>query len=245
MFQNVWYTYTTNAVNDPDGDQIRYHLNATGPGTPYQNTTIWVSSGTPMSWNLMWEPTDNPGAYLIQVWVEDSYGMLSHMASLSVTMVKPLCALKTLTDGYFYVPNLAPSILRIEMLFDNQNIVGDQTGGTSPYTSVRNWPDGYVNVKDSVLVGVAFGSVEGGANWNYMADIVPDRVINVKDTVAIGNNFGKSGTYITDLAGVAITFNTGQTISPDSAGFVTIPQGATSFTVKRNGNLIGAMVIFW
>ncbi|HVO36769.1 MAG TPA: hypothetical protein VMT01_01195 [Candidatus Acidoferrum sp.] len=86
VVRNVWYTYTTNGVVDPDGAPIRYHLNATGPGTPYQNTTIWVSSGTPMSWNLMWEPTDNPGAYLIQAWVEDSYGMLSHMASLSVSM---------------------------------------------------------------------------------------------------------------------------------------------------------------
>jgi hypothetical protein len=59
------------------------------------------------------------------------------------------------------------------------------------------------------------------------------------------DNFGKEGTYITDLAGVTITFNTGQTISPDSDGFVTIPQGATSFTVKRNGNPIGAMGIFY
>jgi hypothetical protein len=56
VVRNVWYTYTTNAVTDPDGDQICYHLNVTGPGNPYQNTTVWVNSGTPMSWNLMWEP---------------------------------------------------------------------------------------------------------------------------------------------------------------------------------------------
>jgi len=87
VVRNVWYTYTTNAVMDPDGDSIRYHLNATGPGNPYQNTTIWVNSGTPMTWNLMWEPTDHPGTYLLQAWVEDSYGMLSSMGSLSVTMV--------------------------------------------------------------------------------------------------------------------------------------------------------------
>jgi hypothetical protein len=40
-----------------------------------------------MSWNLMWEPTDNPGTYLIQVWVEDKYGLSSNVASLSVNMV--------------------------------------------------------------------------------------------------------------------------------------------------------------
>jgi subtilase family serine protease len=89
VYRNVWYTYTTNSVTDPEEDQIRYHLNATGPGNPYQNTTIWVNSGTPMSWNLMWEPTDNPGTYLLQAWVEDSYGMLSSMGSLSVTNGRP------------------------------------------------------------------------------------------------------------------------------------------------------------
>jgi hypothetical protein len=159
--------------------------------------------------------------------------------------LEPVCAMKTRTDGYFYVPNVATDLLKIEMLFDNQNIVGDQTGGTSPYTSVTNWPDGYVNFKDAIVVGDAFGSVEGGANWDYMVDIIPDKIINYLDTTILGSNFGKSGTYITDLAGVAITFNTGQTISPDSDGFVTIPKGATSFTVKRNGTPIGAMVIFY
>jgi hypothetical protein len=87
VVRNVWYKYATNAVTDPDGDIIRYHLNVTGPGNPYQNTTAWVSSGTPMDWNLLWEPADHPGTYLLQAWVEDSYGALSHMASLSVNMV--------------------------------------------------------------------------------------------------------------------------------------------------------------
>jgi hypothetical protein len=86
VYRNVWYTYSTSAT-DPDGDIIRYHLNATGPGNPYQNTTIWVDSGTSMSWNLLWELTDSPGTYLIQTWVEDVYGALSQMTSLSVNMV--------------------------------------------------------------------------------------------------------------------------------------------------------------
>jgi len=86
VYRNVWYPYSTSAT-DPDGDDIRYHLSATGPGNPYENTTIWVDSGTPMSWNLLWEPTDSPGTYLIQTWVEDAHGALSGMSSLSVTMV--------------------------------------------------------------------------------------------------------------------------------------------------------------
>jgi len=76
-----------------------------------------------------------------------------------------------------------------------------------------------------------------------MADILPDRIIDMKDIVLAVKNFGKTGTYSTDLPGVTVTFNTGEALSPDSDGFVTMPQDATSFTVKRNGNAIGAMII--
>lgn len=91
---------------------------------------------------------------------------------------------------------------------------------------------------------------EGSSGWDYMADLVPNRKIDMKDTRAANKNFGKSGTYINStnpqwLSGVTITFSTGEEKLPDSYGFVTIPQGATNFTVKRNGTLIGAMIIFW
>ena len=59
----------------------------------------------------------------------------------------PVCAMKTKTDGYFYVPNVAINLLKIEMLFDNQNITGDQTDGTSPYSTITAYPDGFVDMK--------------------------------------------------------------------------------------------------
>jgi len=95
------------------------------------------------------------------------------------------------------------------------------------------------------LFSSKFGLGEGAAGWDYMADVYPDRKISGMDVTLVNRNFGKYGTYITDLAGVTIIFNTGQTISPDSAGFVTIPSGATGFNVTRYGNPVGAMVIFW
>ena len=156
-----------------------------------------------------------------------------------------ICVLKTRTDGYFYRPNLAIDLLKIEMLFDNQNIIGDQIGGTSPYSTITAFPDGKVRVDDVLFVASKFGLNEGDESWDYMADVIPDRTVRVDDQLAVNSNFGKSGTYITDLTGVKVTFNTGQTISPDSDGFVTISQGATNFTVKRNSTLIGAMVIFY
>lgn len=157
----------------------------------------------------------------------------------------PLCAMKTGTDGGFYVPNVAISLLKIEMLFNNSDIVGDQTGGTSPYSTVGVWPEGKVRVNDVYFIHGHFGENEGDADWDYMADVIADRKVRVNDIFAVTTNFGNDGTYITDLSGVTVTFNTGEEISPDSDGFVTIPQDATSFTVKRYGTPIGAMIVFW
>jgi hypothetical protein len=87
VVRNVLYTHVTNNAFDGDGDPIRYHLNVTGPGPAYYNTTIWVDSGTSMSWNLIWDSTDNPGVYLLQVWVQDVWGALSpDVNSLSVSL---------------------------------------------------------------------------------------------------------------------------------------------------------------
>lgn len=49
-----------------------------------------------------------------------------------------ICALKTRTDGYFYVPYVATDLLKIEMLFNDSRIIGDQTGGSSPYPTISH-----------------------------------------------------------------------------------------------------------
>jgi len=51
--------------------------------------------------------------------------------------------------------------------------------------------DTYVNVKDAVLLGVAFDSKPGDPNYNPNADINNDSYINVKDAVILGVNFAK------------------------------------------------------
>jgi len=54
--------------------------------------------------------------------------------------------------------------------------------------------DTYVNIKDAVLLGVAFGSKQGEPTYNPNADINCDGYINIKDAVIQGANFGKSWT---------------------------------------------------
>ena len=171
-----------------------------------------------------------------------------HVGTYQVSFLvslEPVCAMKTRADGYFYVPNVATDLLKVELLFDDSGIEGDQAGGISPYDTIQSYPDGKVETADLSLIGSAWGTHEGETGWNYMADIVPNRHIGTQDLSRFGGNWGNIGTYITSLAGVTVTFDTGDTKSPDSYGYVTIPQDATSFTVKRYGNPIGAMIIFW
>jgi len=97
---------------------------------------------------------------------------------------------------------------------------------------------------DILFVSLHYGTTEGMPDWDYMSDIVPDGKCDMADYLAVSLNFGAFGTYI-EVTGVTVTFNVGGSKSPDSYGFVEIPQDATSFTVKRNGIPIGAMVIFW
>lgn len=168
----------------------------------------------------------------------------------------PLCALKTCTDGWFYVPNMTTSVLQIEMLFNNSNINGDQGGNQSLYpTTISHWPNGFVDmIWDIRFIADKFGTYEGGSRWDYMADVVPDRQIDMAgDIRTAAKNFGKSGAYVhfTVALNINVTFYAGDVqlpdIRPDDYGFVTIPQGATRFRVKNctNGNFIGAMVLFW
>ena len=159
-------------------------------------------------------------------------------------LVEPVCAMKTGTNGYFYVPDVAPNFLKIELLFDDSGIVGDQAQGTSPYGSIENYPDGIVDGNDVGLVSAMFGLAEGEAGWDYMGDVSADRVIDGSDLILVSRNYGNSGAYITDLSEVTVTFSTGDE-TPDDYGFVMIPYGAANFTVKQNSNLIGAVITFW
>ncbi|MEK6852491.1 MAG: S8 family serine peptidase, partial [Nanoarchaeota archaeon] len=49
-----------------------------------------------------------------------------------------------------------------------------------------------VDVIDFAIVGIAFGSKEGDANWNPKADLNGDGVINIIDMAIIGVNFGRT-----------------------------------------------------
>ncbi|MEM2970794.1 MAG: phospholipid carrier-dependent glycosyltransferase [Candidatus Bathyarchaeia archaeon] len=160
-----------------------------------------------------------------------------------------LCAMKTGVDGFFYMPNVTNNvlgiILKIELLFNDENLVGDQAGGNLPFSTMTAYPDGKVDSIDIQFIERYNGGNEVGELWDYMADIVPDKTINETDLRSANANLGKNGTYITDLTEVKVKFDTGEEKAPDIYGFIPVPAGATSFNVTRDGNPIGAMVTFW
>jgi hypothetical protein len=171
--------------------------------------------------------------------------------SMELIVVKPLCALKTTPNGYFYVPNATfvnATGLRVEMLFDqNSNLTGDQAGGSTPYPAIANYPDGVVDGSDLAVIAWSFGTSEAQhqPRWNYMADVNGDGIVDGGDLALAAHNWGRSyGSYTYNLSQVQVTFNTGGGQTPDADGFVAIPPAATSFNVTRNGTPIGAMIIF-
>jgi len=76
-YRNVWYTYSTTAT-DPDGDNIRYEFEFSGPIPTVSFPTGWYASGQTGSLTVMWETTDPLGTYQIRVRAQDVYGEWSN-----------------------------------------------------------------------------------------------------------------------------------------------------------------------
>lgn len=88
-YRNVWYTYTT-STTDPDGDDVRYQFEFTGPDTDVSFTTGWYASGETGSITVRWEPSDPLGAYQIRVRAQDVYGLWSSWSPyLTVSIRNP------------------------------------------------------------------------------------------------------------------------------------------------------------
>ena len=193
-YEEVWWTHTGEVA--PTYDFYFYNQ-------------YWVSTNGTTSVST-WLPfeSDCPSGVSEEI---SGDSVLVENPNVTITpQYPPACAMKTRTDGYFYVPNVngffhvrnaTLGFLKIEELFSNANLTGVQNGGTAYYSGVSyptiaNYPDGKIDITDVSLAARIFGSVEGAGNWNYMADIVPDHHIDIADVSAASRNFGKRGSYI-------------------------------------------------
>lgn len=195
--------------------------------------------------------------YYFVYWLLD--GAKSYSNPISVTMDADhnltarfaRASMKTKTNGCFYVPSITTDMFRIEKVFNDTNIAGDQTAAYNetyrPPQDLTAYPDGKVDAPDVSLVASKYGKREGQAGWDYMADVVPDTKIDAKDTALVASHNGLHGNYIEpiDYGRLSVTFDNGEARAPDCLGFVEIPPNTTKFNVTRDGTGIGAMVIFW
>ena len=88
VYRNVWYTYST-STTDPDGNDVRYQFEFTGPGTNVSFTTAyWYASGETGSITVKWESSDPLGEYQIRVRAQDVHQQWSGWSQpLTVNLV--------------------------------------------------------------------------------------------------------------------------------------------------------------
>jgi hypothetical protein len=76
---------------------------------------------------------DSTGNWVARIYLFEGEAQYSFCVSVSSNA----CAMKTKVDGYFYLPNVTTNLLKVEMLFSNSDIEGDQTGNqTYPYWQI-------------------------------------------------------------------------------------------------------------
>jgi hypothetical protein len=51
--------------------------------------------------------------------------------------------------------------------------------------------DGWVNILDSIVLGLVFGSKQGDPNWHPECDLQPNKKIDILDSIVVGLNFQK------------------------------------------------------
>jgi len=171
--------------------------------------------------------------------------------NIQLKPVNPLFAMKTLVNGWFYMPNSTQPVqfVKVEEWFTNSKAEGDQEG-TSVVGYRFQFPDGYVDLGDLIALTHAYNSHEGGPKWNYQEDILPDRSVDLGDLTVLANNYNAHGSwYSTNIGSLSIKFhfadNSNQTAYPDSNGFVAVPWNCTDWTVYNQGTPVGAFLTFW
>jgi hypothetical protein len=111
-YRNVWYTYSS-TTTDPDGDDVRYEFEFSGPIPTVSFTTGWYASGQTGSITVQWEPSDPLGTYYVRVRAQDVYDAWSgYSSSLTVSISSGGgCPYVYTWDGQQYVMdnNLLPA----------------------------------------------------------------------------------------------------------------------------------------
>lgn len=103
-------------------------------------------------------------------------------------------------DGAFTLPSFAGEydLAFRAGAFLRKVVAFDATAGNVSDLAITLRPgdvnrDNSVNIADFLLLRAAFGSAEGSANWNPLADLDGNGTVNVADFIRLRGSFGTSG----------------------------------------------------
>jgi hypothetical protein len=170
-----------------------------------------------------------------------------YITSLNATPVsacKPLANQSEPRVGFCQIPtwSYTPHKLCMDFINTNPGLDGDCTGRSG--MSYPEYPDGIADASDIYGINLRVGAKCGDSNYEQMADVDNNCTINTADS-AIASR-GGSGSYVYNLTGVYVAFNTGDNKTLDSNNCTWIPTNAKNFTVYNStNNTVGAMVLFY
>jgi len=161
---------------------------------------------------------------------------------------KPLANNSEPNVGFCMVPTwmeYTSNKLCIDFINTNPLLDGDIAELTNGY-DYYIYPDGKVDMDDTSKVSIRVGKECGDSNYEQMADINNDCIIDIKDVYITSGHFGKVGSYIYNLTGVYVAFDTGVNRPLDSNNCTLIPNDASNFTVYNStDDPVGAMILFY
>ena len=107
----------------------------------------------------------------------------------------------TAANGTFTVTNVPVGVWTVRA--DAQSyLFADRTGVVVVDGGLVEWPDGglyggdcsgdgFIDLFDMVIVGMAYDAIPGDVNWDPTADVNGDSVVDIVDLVLIGSNYEK------------------------------------------------------
>lgn len=160
-----YYEYTGPAGPEPPHAEFTY-----SPSIPFVGTTVTFNASA---------STPNGGELVSYTWDFDD-------GSPEVTESDPVTTHVYAFNGTF---NVTLTIFDSEGLSDmSWQLI---TVLSELETVVDLNGDGKVDIKDIVIVALAFGSFPGHPRWNEIADLNKDEKIDLKDVLFIARNFGR------------------------------------------------------
>jgi hypothetical protein len=176
------------------------------------------------------------------------FGMPVYNANASVAYARyiPATYMKSgISAGRTLQVPSGANFLRVASIYTNAGLDADINYLLNESTSWSVSADGKVSTADLTLLAANNGKSVPPADPR--ADINHDGMVNQADGAILSADWGKSGSYVPSF-GARANFSVAgqyQSVPVDSGGCVCIPSGASTVCVSKNGQPVGAFILFF